>query len=133
MRLIAFAALMLIGGFGQAEAQPAQVEAPGAPERATGETKNFMLTSRIDHQDVMRVYPRDALRRRVAGFALVRCEVMAQGDMADCAIEQEAPAGSGFGQAALRLMPRFKMKSRNGASLEGGVVQIPIQFRPPSY
>lgn len=133
MRLIAFAALMLIGGVGQAEAQPARGEAPAAPEQATGETRNYMLTSRVNPNDIMRVYPRDALRRGVAGFALVRCDVTAQGDMADCAVEQEAPAASGFGEAALRLMPRFKMKSRNGASLEGGVVQIPIHFLPQRH
>lgn len=52
--------------------------------------------------------------------------------MADCMVDQEAPSGLGFGQAALRLMPRFKMQptTRDGSPVEGGVVRLPIQFRP---
>ena len=81
----------------------------------------------------MRVYPREAVRNGVEGIALVACMVSKEGEMANCAVEQEAPPGQGFGEAALKLMPEFQMKplTQNGAPVEGGMVRLPIQFRLP--
>jgi protein TonB len=89
--------------------------------------------SRATGEDVGRVYPRDAMRRRVEGIVLVVCHVTAEGTMADCVAEQEAPKGEGFGEAALKLMPKFRMRplTRNGTPVGGGVVRLPIQFRMP--
>ena len=39
--------------------------------------------------------------------------------------------GAGFGEAALRLRSKFQMNPIEGvASLEGGVVRIPVHFVP---
>lgn len=88
---------------------------------------------RASGQDLARVYPRSARRRGVEGIALVSCRVTADGAMADCKVEQEAPLHEGFGDAALELMPLFRMRSQadGGAPVEGGTVRLPIQFRLP--
>jgi len=64
---------------------------------------------------------------------MVTCKVTMEGEMADCSVEQEAPSGEGFGEAALKLMPKFHMRpaTKSGVPVEGGVVRIPIQFRLP--
>jgi protein TonB len=83
--------------------------------------------------DLMKVYPSRALRRGVSGAAIVGCSVSAEGEMTDCRVIEEAPVGEGFGDAALKLMPRFLMRpaTRGGIPVEGGWVRIPIRFSPP--
>ncbi len=109
---------------------------PGAPDpapAAAGALAQPAWRQRATGEDLARVYPRQAARRRVEGIAMVTCTVTKEGDMAGCRVEQEAPMGEGFGEAALKLMPKFRMHplTRNGLSVEGGVVRIPIQFRLP--
>jgi protein TonB len=84
-------------------------------------------------EDVRRVYPPDALQRGVEGIVMVSCQVTEKGEMAECRVEQEAPAGEGFGDAALKLMPRFLMRppTRDGVPVAGATVRLPIQFRLP--
>lgn len=81
----------------------------------------------------MRVYPRAALRRALAGTALIRCNVTDEGKLADCRIEQESPTGLGFGQAALEVMPKFRMATtvRDGGRVGGAIVRLPLRFLPP--
>jgi protein TonB len=88
---------------------------------------------RASGADLMQVYPQSAARRGIEGIAMVVCKVTAEGEMADCAVEQEAPTGEGFGEAALKLTPKFRMRrqTQDGVSVGGGVARIPIQFRLP--
>lgn len=41
---------------------------------------------------------------------MVTCKVTREGEMPDCSVEQEAPSSEGFGEAALKLMPKFRMR-----------------------
>jgi protein TonB len=84
-------------------------------------------------EDVGHIYPPDALRRSVEGIVMVTCQVTEKGEMADCNVEQEAPADEGFGDAALKLMPLFRMRppTRDGVPVAGATVRLPIQFRLP--
>jgi protein TonB len=84
--------------------------------------------------DLAKVYPEKALRRGVAGEAVIECGVTAQGDMADCALASETPGNYGFGLAALRLAPLFNVepKLKNGQPVRGAAVTIPVKFGPPS-
>jgi protein TonB len=88
---------------------------------------------RASGEDLMRVYPQSAARRGLEGIAMVVCSVTKEGGMADCVVDQEAPTGEGFGEAALKLTPKFRMRPRtkDGVPVEGGVARIPIQFRLP--
>jgi hypothetical protein len=49
-------------------------------------------------------YPREALRTRTPGQAIVTCGRDAHGKPHDCGITSETPAGQGFGAAAMKLM-----------------------------
>jgi TonB family protein len=88
---------------------------------------------RATWDDVARVYPAKARRHGVEGMALVACRVTTDGALADCKVDRETPARAGFGEAALKLMPRFRMRlhTKEGASVEGGIIKIPIEFRLP--
>lgn len=63
----------------------------------------LVMTQRPTAADVAHVYPRAALRARTGGFANLRCKVQPNGAVADCTILVEAPAGQGFGPAAIAL------------------------------
>ena len=84
--------------------------------------------------DLAKVYPEKALRRGVAGEAVIECGITTQGEMADCALASETPGNYGFGLAALRLAPLFNVepKMKNGVPVKGAAVSIPVKFGPPS-
>jgi protein TonB len=80
--------------------------------------------------DIFRVYPEAAKRMRLNGQATIRCEVTPKGELANCVATEETPANRGFGEAALKLAPRFQMKSMTCADAPAtcGTVSIPIRF-----
>ena len=59
------------------------------------------------------------------------CKVNATGELFDCTVASEAPVGLGFGAAALKRAPLFKMKpvSIDGNPVSGASVEVPIIFR----
>lgn len=83
--------------------------------------------------DLVRVYPAGAVQREIDGMAVTSCKVAVGGALTDCQVLEEAPAGVGFGKAALDLMPKFLMRpmTRDGQPVEGGTVRIPIRFSTP--
>lgn len=84
--------------------------------------------------DMAAVYPPKAQREEKAGWAIVECQTQASGDLTACRVLGEAPADYGFGAAALRLAPKFKLdpKKNDPAELAGGVVAIPIVLLTPT-
>lgn len=83
--------------------------------------------------DIARVFPERAMRADVQGAATVNCGVSAEGTLVNCEVTGEAPGGMGFGGAAMKLTPLFRMqpRSRDGAAVEGGRVRIPMRFVLP--
>lgn len=81
--------------------------------------------------DLVRVYPRAARSKGIAGWAKMRCKVTAKGTLTDCETVEELPEGMGFGEAVLRLAPKFEMptKTPTGQSVEGASVEIPVRFQ----
>ncbi len=76
------------------------------------------------------IYPQRASRMGLSGQADLVCSVLASGAMSGCEIASETPKANGFGVAALRLAPHFRMNPRtvDGQTIEGAKVRIPVEF-----
>lgn len=80
--------------------------------------------------EMEKYYPREALAEAASGVAVLECTVSEKGTLEACKALQEAPEGMHFGEAAVKLANRFKMKTttRSGASAVGRVIRMPIEF-----
>lgn len=81
-------------------------------------------------EDIMSVWPTEALRTGRGGRAVIGCKVSAEGTLYDCAVVEERPSGAGFGPAALVLSQQLHMRPamKDGKPVRGAVVRIPITF-----
>lgn len=97
--------------------------------------KNPDWVSRPTFQQVTTYYPRLAERKQISGVAVVECVVMTNRTLANCRVPFEAPAGFGFGDAALKMTTQWRMtpQTRNGVPRDGAKIRVPIGFgaRPP--
>lgn len=111
------------------EVDPGPVTAaePAPPPRTIVDPK---WISRPSSEEMARWYPQGAMADGVEGRAVIRCSVTVKGAMTGCTVLSEAPAGRGFGQAAVRLARYFRMSPRtvDGLAVEGAAVTIPIRF-----
>lgn len=84
-------------------------------------------------EDVARYYPDRAQRLGVTGQATIVCMVSAKLTLTGCSVASESPTAYGFGDSALNLsrLYRLKPKTRDGDAVEGGQVEISIDFTPP--
>ena len=100
----------------------------GQPSRIT----NPEWETQPSTADLNMVYPRLALRLGIDGVATLHCTVDVTGDLTGCAPILEQPKGFEFGAAAMRLVPRMKMRpqTRDGVPLGGAAVNSPLNFNP---
>jgi hypothetical protein len=102
-----------------------------SPQRPTiGKPKWTQLPSAEEAGDA---YPPAARAASIwTGRAALACQVEAQGSLV-CAVESESPAGHGFGAAAMKLAPYFRLATwtNEGLPVVGGAVRIPIKFQAP--
>lgn len=84
-------------------------------------------------RQLMEAYPQRALARGVSGSAALNCLVTESGNVSDCRLTSETPAGQGFGRAAQGLTRYFRLNPRtvDGAA-EGSRVVIGLRFDAPA-
>lgn len=110
---------------------PAAMAADSPAEHQPGYAPADWL-KRPTTDDLMGVWPKEALRKGQGGKAVLDCAVTVRGDLTTCRVVEESPAGAGFGGAALALTSQIQMKpaTLNGAPVEGHV-RLPVTF--PSF
>ena len=81
-------------------------------------------------EEIAAAFPDDARDSDATGRAVVQCVISAAGEPGACSVQSEAPAGDGFGRAALGLAHKFKFKAKtvNGVAVDGGVATISVRF-----
>jgi protein TonB len=85
-----------------------------------------------DGSDMIANYPPDAMAKKLAGSATVRCKIDKSGAFTGCKVVSETPAKNGFGDAALKLSKVFLLspKAADGTNIVGESLTIPMQFNP---
>jgi hypothetical protein len=78
------------------------------------------------------VYPIAADRSRTSGRASMRCRINDNGDLRNCGVIDEFPAGAGFGAKTQELARDFTSKalSADGSPAFGHTVIVSIDFTP---
>jgi TonB family protein len=139
-RVTAIAAALALASFGIAAAQTRIDRRPSPPRTVpTGERvapteviETPIWTQRAVQEDIIRVYPPEAREAKLQGAAQLTCEAKPGGRVQSCVVAGEAPAGAGFGEAALKLTGRYRMASfdadRNPVG--GRKVNFQVVFAP---
>lgn len=86
---------------------------PGPPPRVVTDPSSiagYRWEEQPDAGDFARLYPREAQRRGLSGRATLNCVVNASYRL-DCYVENEIPAGVGFGAATLRIAEEFRIST----------------------
>ena len=108
-------------------ATPIAADTPAPPAKVIAEPRWIAMPS---GDQLAGAYPRRAQSIGQTGSALLTCTVNAVGTVSACAVVSEAPAGAGFGAAAVRLSRYFRMqpKTEDGQPVDGAQVSIPLKF-----
>ncbi len=76
-------------------------------------------------------YPSHAARNDISGKATISCEVTSGGLLTACKVVEESPPGEHFGEAALKLAPKFRMIPPDDPNAAPGTVTVPMVFQIP--
>jgi len=107
-----------------------------AHAQAAPDTKHLIVDPSIlaspTREQIAALYPPDAVSSNVAPFVLMQCAVSRVGDLSGCTVLKDGSPGLGFGDAALKLAPDFKLSPRtvDGIPTDGAMVKITIKFPP---
>lgn len=85
-------------------------------------------------EDLGNHYPIRAWDEDIDGRAVMECRVTSSGQLNNCRVTSEEPAGYGFGNAAIGMSGLFRMKpfTVDGQAVSGAWVRIGIAFRVPA-
>lgn len=82
--------------------------------------------------DLRRYTPAESLTLGREGRATLTCAVTARGLLRDCVILHETPEGFGFGQAAVRITPLFKIRTSPWADTPPPSTPVTFDVRFPT-
>jgi hypothetical protein len=94
----------------------------------------YQITSQqVTPADIAATYPKAAFDRKVTGGATLDCTADQAGREVDCHILYEDPPSMGFGQAAMQLVgkERVKTKDAKGVSIIGRRFRTSFTFLAP--
>ncbi len=92
-----------------------------------------LLDQRVKPADIAAAYPKAAFAAKISGDVELNCTADATGRLTDCKVTDEEPAGRGFGEAALVLSAkeRVKAKDSNGVAIVGQRFERTYNFLAP--
>lgn len=105
-------------------------DAPPLPIRAD-------WTRMAAYDDLARLYPTQAMAKKLSGEVKALCLLTDDGKLANCKILSEQPAGEGFGAATLEALKLYRARrvTPEGAPVAGFSVEVAVRWRPdaPRY
>jgi TonB family protein len=89
-----------------------------------------VFDQRAKPQDIAAAYPKAAFAEKISGDVELNCTADTSGRLVDCRVTKEDPAGRGFGDAALALAAkeRVKAKDSNGVAIVGQRFERTVSF-----
>lgn len=113
-------------------AQAAPSAAPAAPPSPAFVAPGF---ERVPTEaEAAAAYPPEAEAARLSGDVRLRCTVSYLRQLNACRVTAETPEGKGFGAAALKMAPFYRLKPTlsDGRPASGGaVIDLGVRFDPP--
>ncbi|MGR4865342.1 TonB family protein [Caulobacter sp. LARHSG274] len=84
---------------------------------AAAETTDFhpIFTEWPKAKDIAAAFPKTAFEKKITGEVSLECVADLQGRLTGCKIAEETPGGYGFGEAALLLTAKDRVKTKDGA------------------
>lgn len=100
---------------------------------AADEKVQPLVARRVTPAEKAAVYPKAAFEKKISGEATLDCTADEAGREVDCKIIDEVPAGLGFGEAALALSAKERVKTTDGqgASIVGKRFETDFSFVAP--
>lgn len=82
-----------------------------------------------------RNFPERALRLERNGMAILKCAHDESGALSQCRVLSETPPDLGFGNEAVRLARRARLRATlpDGSALKAGEITFPVPFRIPGF
>jgi TonB family protein len=91
------------------------------------------VARRVTAAEKAAVYPKTAFEKKISGEATLNCTADDAGREVDCRVIDETPAGLGFGEAALALSTKERVKTTDGrgGSIVGKRFETDFSFLAP--